>query len=44
MWIQHDGIEHGIANDLLEAGIPPEHIVLAFHHPNERKYTEFASS
>lgn len=42
VWIQHDGTEHGIANDLLEAGIPSEHIVLAFHHPNERKYTEFA--
>ena len=27
---------------LLAAGIPYEHIVLAFHHPDSRKYTPFA--
>jgi hypothetical protein len=30
IWIQRDGTEHGIARDLLEAGVPREHIILAF--------------
>src|SRR5437867_1886463 len=43
VWIQHDGTEDGIAEELVEAGIPHEHIVLAFHHPDKRKYTAFAT-
>jgi hypothetical protein len=31
-----------VANELVDAGIPREQIVLAFHHPKKRKYTEFA--
>ena len=42
IWIQRDGIEHGIATDLLEVGIPKEQIVLAFHPPHIRPHTEFA--
>jgi XisI protein len=42
IWIQYDGIEHGIALDFTEAGIPKEQIVLAFHPPDVRKYTEYA--
>jgi hypothetical protein len=42
IWIQHDGTEDGIANELLEAGIPAEQIVLAFHHPRKRQFTGFA--
>src|SRR5262249_11060534 len=42
IWVQHDGTEEGIANRLLDAGILPEQIVLAFQHPNKRKYTPFA--
>ena len=41
-WIEEDGLEDGFATDLLEAGVPKEGIVLAFHHPNIRPYTEFA--
>lgn len=41
-WIQHDGTGYGVANDLLDAGIPPDHIVLAFQHPERRKLSEFA--
>lgn len=41
-WIEIDWTEQGIATDLLEAGIPKEDIVLAFHHPSMRPYTEFA--
>ena len=37
-----DGTEHGIARDLIEAGVPKDHIVLAFHSMEARKHTEFA--
>lgn len=43
-WIEDDGLENGIATDLLEAGVPNEDIVLAFHHPKMRPYTEFATA
>lgn len=42
IWIQYDGTEDGIATELLEAGVPNEHIVLDFRHPSERQYTQFA--
>ncbi len=41
-WIQYDGIEGGIAEDLELAGVPKSDIVLAFHEPELRKYTEYA--
>lgn len=41
-WIEFDLTEAGIANDLLEAGVPREDIVLAFHEPEMRPLTEFA--
>lgn len=42
IWIQHDGTDIGIANKLLEYGVPKEDIVLAFHPPYKRQYTDFA--
>ncbi|MBT9317491.1 XisI protein [Leptothoe spongobia] len=42
IWIQHDGTEEGIANALVDKGVPKQDIVLAFHHPSMRKHTEFA--
>lgn len=42
IWIQYDGTEEGIATELLEAGVPKEHIVLGFRHPSERQYTGLA--
>lgn len=42
IWIQHDGTEEGIANRLVAAGVPREDIVLAFHTPFMRRFTEFA--
>jgi len=42
IWIQHDGTEKGIANELVALGIPKENIVLAFHAPYKRSYTGFA--
>jgi hypothetical protein len=44
IWIQYDGTEGGIAYRLLELGVPKEDIVLGFHPPEVRKYTEFAVS
>jgi XisI protein len=42
IWIQVDGTEDGIAEELIQAGIPKEDIVLGFHEPEVRKYTGFA--
>ena len=41
-WIQYDGTEVGIANELVAKGVPKEDIVLAFHAPYKRPYTNFA--
>ena len=40
-WIEEDWTEDGIANDLVRAGVPKEDIVLAFHEPTMRQYTDF---
>jgi hypothetical protein len=42
VWIQNDGTEVGIANLLVEKGIPKQNIVLAYQSPSLRQYTEFA--
>jgi ketopantoate reductase len=42
VWIQHDGTESGIAEELVRAGIPPERIVLAFKPVDIRPHTAFA--
>jgi len=42
IWIQQDGTEIGIANELLKRGVPKEDIVLAFHSPYRRQFTGFA--
>lgn len=42
IWIQYDGTEEGIANRLVELGVPKTDIVLAFHVPFRRQYTDFA--
>jgi XisI protein len=42
IWIQHDGTEEGIANRLVDRGVPKNDIVLAFHSPFKRRFTEFA--
>lgn len=43
VWIQHDGTEEGIAEKLVSAGIPRDHIVLAFKSPDIRPHTGYAS-
>ncbi len=42
VWIQYDGTEVGVANELVEAGVPKQDIVLAYQSPYMRKLTEFA--
>lgn len=42
IWIQYDGTEVGIANELVARGVPKQDIVLAFHAPYLRQFTEFA--
>ncbi len=42
LWIQRDGTEHGIAKDLVQAGVPKDHIVLGFHPAHVRPHTEYA--
>jgi hypothetical protein len=42
IYIEEDTSNQPIAESLLEAGVPKEDIVLAFHSPQKRKYTEFA--
>ena len=44
IWVQRDGTEIGIANELLEAGVPHSDIVLGFHAPYKRQFTDFANS
>ena len=41
-WIQRDGTESGVALDLEAAGIPKDHIVLAFQRPEIRSSTGYA--
>jgi hypothetical protein len=41
-WIQRDGTEDGIATELERAGVSKSDIVLAFHEPELRKFTEYA--
>ena len=42
IWIQQDGTEQGLANQLVDLGVPKQDIILAFDPPNLRQYTEFA--
>lgn len=42
VWVEEDGTDAQIVEQLLAAGIPMNDIVIGFHHPEERAYTEFA--
>jgi hypothetical protein len=44
IWIERDGTEGGIANDLVVAGIPHDDIVLGFYSAAARKHTDFAAA
>lgn len=42
VWIEKDHTEDGVAEELVAAGIPRSQIVLAFHAPETRQYTDYA--
>lgn len=42
LWIQHDGTEHGVAYDFIEAGISKDRIVLGYKSEEIRKHTGLA--
>ncbi|MDY7016221.1 MAG: XisI protein, partial [Cyanobacteriota bacterium] len=42
IWVQQDGTEVGIANQLVELGVPRSQIVLGYDPPFVRGDTEFA--
>lgn len=42
IWLQHNGTERQVADDLVGLGVPKQDIVLGFHSPSKRKFTEFA--
>lgn len=44
IWIQQDGTEEGIANELVNLGISPQQIVLAYKTLERRQITDFAVS
>ncbi len=44
IWIQLDGTEEGVANELVKQGISPQQIVLAFKSLERRRITDFAVS
>jgi hypothetical protein len=43
IWVQQDGTEVGIANRLMELGVPATDIVIGADPPMMRQYTEFAT-
>lgn len=42
IWVEEDSTDLCVVDDLLAVGIPKNDIVLGFHHPNKRIFTEFA--
>lgn len=44
IWIEWDGTEEGITQELLDAGLTQEDIVLGFYRPENRALTGFATA
>lgn len=42
IWMQYNGTEVDFAEELVALGVPKEDIVLAFHSPYKRQYTDYA--
>ncbi|MBE9009972.1 XisI protein [Pseudanabaenaceae cyanobacterium LEGE 13415] len=42
IWIEEDWTEAGVVTDYLDAGVSDSSLVLAFHPPHLRQYTDFA--
>lgn len=44
VWLQHNGTEYEIAEELANLGIPKQDIVIGFHSPFKRQFTDYAVS
>jgi hypothetical protein len=44
LWVQYDGTEYGIAQELIDAGVPEDRIVLGFLPPDLRPKPEGAAA
>ena len=44
IWIQHNGTERSIADELTELGVQKKDIVLGFHAPYMRQFTDYATN
>jgi hypothetical protein len=42
IWIQWNGTEINIAEELVLMGVPKQDIVIGFHSPYKRQFTDFA--
>ncbi len=44
IWVQYNGTELHIAEELVQLGVSKDDIVLGFHSPSRRKFTEYAAN
>lgn len=44
IWVQRDGTEDGMANELVLSGVPKDDIVIGFQPPELRPFVEYAVS
>ncbi|BAZ05125.1 XisI protein [Calothrix sp. NIES-3974] len=42
IWLQHNGTEYEVTEDLVNMGVPKQDIVIGFHSPFKRQFTEYA--
>jgi hypothetical protein len=42
VWLQHNGTEGEIGEELADMGIPYQDIVVGFHSPSKRQFTPYA--
>ncbi|MDJ0676547.1 MAG: XisI protein [Calothrix sp. MO_167.B42] len=42
VWVQHNGTENEVGEDLVNLGIPQQDIVIGFHSPFKRQFTDYA--
>ncbi|BAY14114.1 XisI protein [Calothrix sp. NIES-2098] len=42
VWLQHNGTEGEVAEELINLGIPKQDIVIGFHSPFKRQFTDYA--
>ena len=43
IWIQYDGTDRPLAEELVRAGVPREAVVLGFYPPEVRPHTDFGA-